>query len=319
MEIENSVHYLCNESSACMGWNDELLDRLAAQVPCGYHPNGPASSEPTALAALALSAANRPATAAIDWLAALQQPDGSIGPTETQSQPGACWPTGWAVLAALAVGRGAGRREFDVPRAVNWILQTAGDPTAGIDESLKTSTLVGSAWVTGTYSWVEPTAIHMLALKAAGFGSHPRTRHAEAMLIDRLLAGGGCNYGNTVVLGQELRPHVQPTGLAMMALAGQASSDRRIARSLDYLTANLLAETTSASLAYGLMGLAAHDRFPADGRNWLQAAYRRTISRDGAAYKLALLSLAALGTNGPLITLPARQIGARGEGRGARD
>jgi hypothetical protein len=200
---------------------------------------------------------------------------------------------------------------------VNWILRTAGDPTAGIDASLKTPPLIGSAWVTGTYSWVEPTAMHVLALRAAGFAAHSRTRNAEAMLIDRLLAGGGCNYGNTVVLSQELRPHVQPTGLAMLALAGQTHVDRRIGLSLDYLTANLSAETTSASLAYGLMGLAAHDRFPRDARNWLQAAYRRTIARDGAAYKLALLGLAALGTNGPLITLPAE--GARGKGRGATD
>jgi hypothetical protein len=289
-----------------MGWNDELLDRLAAQIPCGYHPKGPASTEPTSLAALALSAANRPATVAIEWLAALQMADGSVGPTETRFQLETGWPTGWAVLAALAVDRGAGRRVFDVPRAVNWILRNPGDPTAGIDESLKTSTLVGSPWVTGTYSWVEPTAIHVLALKAAGFASHPRTRHAQNLLVDRLLAKGGCNYGNTIVLGQELRPHVQSTGLAMLALAGQADSDRRIARSLDYLTANLSAETTSASLSYGLMGLAAHDQFPADAGTWLQAAYRRTISRDGAAYKLALLSLAALGTNGPLITMPAK-------------
>ena len=300
-----------------MDWNDELLDRLAAQIPCGYHPTGPASSEPTALAALALSAAHRPAAAAIDWLAALQKPDGSVGPTETPSEWAACWPTGWAVLAALAVGRGAGHREFNVPQAANWILKTAGDPTAGIDASLKTSPLVGSAWVTGTFSWVEPTAIHVLALQAAGFAAHPRTRNAQAMLIDRLLAGGGCNYGNTVVLGQELRPHVQPTGLAMLALAGQTNVDRRIARSLDFLTANLSAETTSASLAYGLMGLAAHDRFPPDAGNWLRAAYRRTIARDGAVYKLALLGLAALGTAGPLVTLPAE--GASGKGRKARD
>ena len=119
------------------------------------------------------------------------------------------------------------------------------------------------------------------------------------MLVERLLSRGGCNYGNTVVLGQELRPHVQPTGLAMLALAGQADSDGRIARSLDFLSANLSVETTSASLSYGLIGLAAHDRFPANASKWLQAAYRRTIARDGAAYKLALLSLAARAPNVP--------------------
>jgi hypothetical protein len=287
-----------------MGWNDELLDRLAAHVPCGYHPKGPASTEPTALAAIALSAANRPATAAMQWLDGLQTADGSLGPTAAQSAPG--WPTGWVVLAALAVARGGGNRAFDVPRAVSWILQTSGDALAGSGEAQQKSAIVGWPWVTGTYSWIEPTAIHVVALKAAGFTNHPRTRQAMAMLVDRLLSGGGCNYGNTIVLGQELRAHLQPTGLAMLALAGQPDADGRIARSLEYLTANLSVDTTSASLSYGLLGLAAHNRFPADGAQWLEAAYRRTVSRGGAAYKLALLSLAALGTKCPLVTLPAK-------------
>jgi hypothetical protein len=192
---------------------------------------------------------------------------------------------------------------------VNWILQTAGD-SAESDELLRKSAVVGWPWVNGTYSWVEPTAIHVVALKAAGFAAHPRTREALAMLIDRLLPAGGCNYGNTIVLGQELRPHVQPTGLAMLALAGQPDADGRIKRSLDFLASSLSAETTSASLSYGLIGLAAHDRFPAGAASWLEAAYRRTMRRDGAAYKLALLSLASLGTNCPLVALSASRKSA---------
>jgi hypothetical protein len=287
-----------------MDWNNELLNRLAAQIPCGYHPQGPASSEPTAIAAIALSAANRPAADAMQWLAGLQIADGSIGPTSAQSAPG--WPTGWAVLAALSAGRGASAGAFDVPRALNWIVRTAGDALAGSDAAKEKPITVGWPWVTGTFSWVEPTAIHVVALKAAGFENHPRTREACTMLVERLLSHGGCNYGNTVVLGQELRPHVAPTGLAMLALAGQADSDGRIASSLEFLAATLSVETTSASLSYGLIGLAAHGRFPANASKWLEAAYRRTIARDGAAYKLALLSLAARGADSPLVTLPAK-------------
>ncbi len=114
-----------------------------------------------------------------------------------------------------------------------------------------------------------------------------------SLLTDRLLSGGGCNYGNTIVLGQELLPHVQPTGLALLALAGEADRDGRIGRSLDYLSAVLSEKTTSASLAYGLLGLAAHGRFPAYADRFLVPAYRRTLQRDGAAYQLALLGLAA--------------------------
>ena len=85
-----------------MGWTDELNDRLAGEIPCGYHPSGPASSEPTALAALLLASAGKfeAAAKATGWLARLQNADGSIGTTATRGTPH--WPTAWAVLAAIA-------------------------------------------------------------------------------------------------------------------------------------------------------------------------------------------------------------------------
>lgn len=299
-----------------MDWNDELLNRLATQIPCGYHAAGPASSEPTALAAIALGAAGRSTAKALDWIGSVQNSDGSVlpsaSPTSPQAEPG--WPTGWAVLAATAAGRmnpiRSGARAFDADRAIRWILQTAGDPATGTNENVQKSDRLGWPWINGTFSWVEPTAIHVVALKACGFANHSRVRDAIAMLVDRLLPHGGCNYGNTIVLGQELRPHVQPTGLAMLAIAGSANTDTRIGRSLDFLEANLSAATTSASMAYGLIGLAAHGRFPTGGRKWLEAAYNRTTARGGAPYQLALLSLASHAAECPLITL-SRNGGSR--------
>jgi hypothetical protein len=253
-----------------------------------------------------LSAAHRPAGDAIEWLAGRQSADGSVS---ASAQADAKWPTGWAILAALADARFAKRNRhqnarFDVAAATRWILQTLGDSAAAVGEkNVQTSEPSGWPWVNGTYSWVEPTAIQIVALKAAGYGSHARTREGVATLVDRLINSGGCNYGNTVVLGQELRPHLQPTGLAMLALAGETPDDIRIERSLNYLESTLSANTPSASLAYGLIGLAAHNRVPSGAPNWLQAAYTRTTSRDGSAYKLALLSLASHGIECPLIKL----------------
>jgi hypothetical protein len=143
--------------------------------------------------------------------------------------------------------------------------------------------------------------MQVLALKAVGYGSHPRVREAVRLLVDRLLLCGGCNYGNTVVMGQGLRPHLQPTGLAMLSLAGETDADGRIAKSLDYLSRELSPRTTAASLAHGLLGLTAHERSPAGAQAWLEAAYRRTISRNPAHYPLALIALAAMGANSPLI------------------
>ena len=114
------------------------------------------------------------------------------------------------------------------------------------------------------------------------------------MIVDRLLPAGGCNYGNSIVLDQVLLPHIQPTGLAVMALAGEDVDDPRIELSLHYLERELCRETTTASLCYGLLGLAAHRRtLPADNNSWLRKAYHRASRHEAGAYKLALLALAA--------------------------
>ncbi len=300
--------------SLSMSWLADLLDRLAACVPCGYHAAGPVSSEPTALAALALLANGRDDAAlkGTAWLGHLQNADGSVGPTETQTTPG--WPTSLAVLCATAWKAATSSENhrglpssaaatFDTSRAIAWILQTRGEALPRASEMGHDTTLVGWPWIEDTHSWIEPTAMHILALKAVGRTDHPRTREAVRLLIDRLLPDGGCNYGNTVVMGQVLRPHLQPTGLAMLALAGERDRDGRIKKSLDYLAAELSPRTAAASLSYGLLGLAAHGRLPANSSAWLQATFRRTIARDASPYRLALISLAALGSDSPLITL----------------
>ncbi len=303
-----------------MPWLDQLLDRLCATLPCGYHVGGPASSEPTALAALALTAHKRSAAAgiAIDSLCGMQSADGSVGPTATQATPG--WPTALAVLASDYFAKTAPKatfnlsQQFDTPKAIAWILQTKGEALPRSAATGHDTTLIGWPWVEETHSWIEPTSMHVLALKATGHRDHPRTREAVRLLIDRLLADGGCNYGNTVVMGQELRPHLQPTGLAIMALAGESDRDGRIARSLDYLTRELTPRTAAASLAYGLLGLAAHGRLPQDSQAWLEIAYRRTVASEPAPYRFALLALAALGDRCPLIVKEpaADQTDARG-------
>ena len=161
------------------------------------------------------------------------------------------------------------------------------------------TTIVGWSWAAETHSWLEPTCFHVLALKAAGQGEHPRVREGLRLITDRLLPTGGCNYGNTQVLGQTLLPHLQPTGIAMMALAGTSVQDNRIAASLRYLASTLQNEQSSsramptASLCFGLLGLTAHHRRPPAAGKWLQAAYEQVMQQDPSTYKLALLALAA--------------------------
>ena len=291
---------------------DNILQRLAVAEECGYHANSVRAMEPTALAALALLAHGRADRARphLDWLAEVQGIDGSIGVEAGQGNPG--WPTGWAIVAwQLAANTISPRSRYAAPleRAAGWLLSVEGSSIEYLDKTGHDTTIIGWPWVQGTHSWIEPTAISVLALKHAGLVDHPRTREGVRLLVDRLLRSGGCNYGNTIIFGQQLRPHLQPTGLTLLALAGDRAASPRIARAIDYLRGELSAQTPTASLAYGVLGLAAQGALPDDTRDWIAAAASRTLARDASCYKLALAALAALGGASPLIP-PARPQGA---------
>jgi len=173
--------------------------------------------------------------------------------------------------------------------------------------------LVAWPWVEGTHSWIEPTAFSVLALKAAGFGGHGRTREGIAMLVDRQLPTGGCNYGNTSVMGHQLRPQVQLTSLAVLALAGEASAVDTLPRSLAYLRRHLTPQTTPVSLAWGLQALSAHRSTPRDAPLWLARAANRELNEPlPSTHRLALLALAAAGPVSPW--LPAAHGRSQGFG-----
>ena len=306
-----------------MTWREELLRQLAAAIPCGYDRSGPDATEPTCLAATALSVYGRPEQSlqAFPWLASLQSNDGSVGPTKDLSAPG--WPTALAILASIYADRSGasdalglyGRSNFtlqdgeqpegsfSVDRAVQWLLDTKGGTLARQPSMGHDSMLVGWPWVAGTHSWVEPTALAVLALKSIGQSDHSRTREGVRVLHDRLLPDGGCNCGNTIVFGQALLPHIQPTGLALLALHGEKDHDGRIARSLDWLQGAINGQTAAASLAYALWALARYGRETANGENWLAAASKRTATRS-SPYRMALLLLAAAAVNAPANRAP---------------
>ncbi len=295
-----------------MGYLEVVLDRLAANDACGYHSTSPAATEPTAVAALALFAHGRAANAKrlADQLLEMQQPDGSLGIDRVHALP--CWPTAWAILAwRAAQSKDASESAYTAAyeRARQWLLGVSGDSGDVVHWDGHDVHLRGWPWVVGTHSWVEPTALALLALRLTGATGSQRAREASTLLLNRLLPEGGCNYGNTIVFGQALRPHLQPTGLALLALYGEPDVVGSIGRSTEYLRRELNLGTTTASLSYGLLGLAAHGHYPAGAAIWLRAAADRTLARDASSYKLGLLALAALGPDCPLVSglWPANQ------------
>jgi hypothetical protein len=143
-----------------------------------------------------------------------------------------------------------------------------------------------------------------MALKAAGHSRHSRTRDAIRVLLDRQLPHGGWNYGNTLVLGRELRFHVQATSLALLGLATESDLRSRTAASVDILEKNISPQTTTASLAWALMALSAYGRALPHAQECLGEVYQRCVSRTASTHKLALIALGTQQQNCLLVTLP---------------
>ena len=256
-------------------WLEQTLDALAEQPAIGYAAGTAPAAEPTAIAALALLANARPAAArrAADALTLLQQSNGAVSVRAGEDSPG--WPTSLAVLAWCHCGPDLYRDRID--RGIAWLLANRGQGMPRAAEFGHNSELVGWAFAEHTHSWVEPTSFAVLALKAAGKANDPATREGVAVLVDRQLPGGGLNYGNTTVLGQRLRAHVQPTGIALLALAGEPAEPSRLAKTIAWLARSIGPETTPQSLAWATLGLKAHGAAPAAADEWLAAAAHKVV------------------------------------------
>jgi hypothetical protein len=277
----------------------------------GYRPGGASSVEPTALACLALlysgdersfETDRHACRAGADWMAAIQRAEGALPVSRDLGAPG--WTTSYAVfLWSELPGYEAARK-----RALAWLLGIAGKTLARTkvsDELIgKCSRAAGWPWVDGTHSWLEPTALAVLALCRSGLADHPRADAGIELILDRAIAQGGWNYGNTRVFGRDLRPQPGPTGLALLALAARGDGSPAVARAVDYLLAGLPAIGAAVSLGWGVLGLRAHRASPPQAEEWLEAAYRKCIGRADAAMGLALLLLAAGGAGLGLLVRP---------------
>lgn len=273
---------------------DYLLDQLQPLTPGGYVRDGPLAAEPTAWAAVALAMSGRSdgASRAADWLAAQQSRDGSIPVTSNADGPH--WTTSLAILAWTQIDASRARFASHIDRAVEWLLATKGKPSPQSPHIGHNATLVGWSWAAATHSWLEPTAFATMALTATGYRNHARTREAVEILVDRLLPSGGCNYGNTMVLGQTLLPHLQPSGIVLWALATHGVDDPRIEASLEYLQREVLKPTGTASLAYALIALTAWDKRPNNADELIARVALRSATTT-SCYRLALLALASSG------------------------
>ena len=273
-----------------------------------YQRNGPYRVDATSWAILALDAGgvNQGIIQPLRMrLASEQLPDGRL--CILPDHPEAFWPTALAVLA----WHGSADHLNSTSRAIGFLLDTTGfhrdrtsDSPMGHDPSIK-----GWPWIADTHSWVEPTALSIIALQVTGHENHPRLLEARDMLLDRQLPGGGWNYGNTSVFDKKLHPMPGPTGIAVQALINVVPQEH-IAKSHRYLENTIVRVHTPLSLGWSLLGLSAWNKRPIDTHAHLRACVSRQ-ERYGPypSSQLCLLLLASICENGLISHLRSKGSG----------
>jgi hypothetical protein len=246
--------------------------------------------EPTAWALLALSESATDAAAAdaaargLQYLLKAQLTDGSWPAASGQVK--GCWVTSLACLALISqsqchenLGHGIRWLTDDRPgEAARWFrflrrLNRARRTVAQNDS------YYGWSWTAGTASWVEPTAIALIALCNSPPELLPahvqrRIQLAEAMLYDRMSPGGGWNCGNPLVYGVPGEPQVCQTSWALLALRDHPDRPE-VQKSLDWLEASWGRIEGPGTLALAHLALDLLRRSNADARTSLCSFYEK--------------------------------------------
>ena len=214
------------------------------------------------------------------------------------THPASYWPTSLAILA----WRDSESCREAQQRAIRFLLETTGFhfPRTSDVPSAHDTLLKGWPWIGDTHSWVEPTAIGIMALKTTGHGHHDRVKEAVRMVLDRQLPHGGWNYGNTHVFGKELHPMPESTGAALVGLASLVERDV-VLSSLTYLHNEVTRLRTPISLGWGLLGLAAWNQSPSNAVVLVErclANEERYGEYETSALCLLLLGALAIETGG---------------------
>lgn len=219
------------------------------------------------------------------WLRSTQLPDHSW--PAWAGSPSGCWVTSLACMALHEPGDA----NKAVDGGVDWICRAwpaegtawrrwlgqviRGGRPRRLDFSLR-----GWSWTPGTSSWVEPTALTLIALHQLFPVNAPpivvrRRKLGEAMLYNRICTGGGWNSGNPEVYGVAGEPLVGPTVWALLALQNncQRAENRD---SLAWLSTEIRKIKAAGSLAIAHFCLSAYGVEIVPPWTKLRAAYDET-------------------------------------------
>jgi hypothetical protein len=262
--------------------------------------SGQESIEATCLSAIALApGAEANSSGAIKLLRKSQLKDGGwpafLGDSE------ASWTTALALCALNSMGDFAAARE----NAARWLGAERGleghwlwrwkfktvDRSARFDPEK-----YGWPWCPAAASWAIPTAFSVVALKQftacnRGHASEKRIRLGVEMLLDRACVGGGWNAGNSVVYGVPLKPHVEATAIALLALQDEVRSSVILA-GVKWLRESAPNVQSVESLAWSILSLFVYQEPVGELKDRLAGRLGENIETvNNAALAAAMLAL----------------------------
>jgi len=237
----------------------------------------------------------------IDLILRTQNPDGSWPAFEGDDTQG-CWATSLALIALHSVEL----RSSAIEKALWWLLNNQGREGhwfwkwkfRTVDRGVQFNPeKYGWPWFPGTVSWVIPTAFSLIALKQSlrccrNKQILTRIRIGTEMLIDRACPDGGWNAGNGIVFGAALKPHIDTTAIALLALTD--ATEPAAAQSVEWLRKASVDCLSAYSLAWAALAFVMHQDQALDR---CIANLLKVVSSKSSTSNVENLSLAAIAIN----------------------
>ena len=231
----------------------------------GYFPNQPSIVEATSSIVIMLKdhkdfQGSR--EHALKWLVDSQNNDGGWGIKSNDQESG--WQTAWALIAL----KSSSEYSRPIRDAESWLMdfgldtleENETDITIRRQFNIDTN-LYGWPWQSGQASWIEPTAMTLLALRSSDNipQDHERILEAVRYLDDRRCRGGGWNFGNPVMFNKDLPPRTHHTALCLLGLS-QVAPERILDEDITTLNELLDDELRSLGIAMGILALKSLDQ-----------------------------------------------------------
>jgi hypothetical protein len=239
---------------------------------------------------------------AIDFLLRTKNPDQSW-PAFEGDDPEGCWVTSLSLIALRFVHAPS----LPTENSIQWLLDNKGREGhwlwkwkfRTVDRQVQFDPWkYGWSWFPGTVSWVIPTAFSLIALKQSLACCRTeqvadRIQLGMEMLRDRACPGGGWNAGNGMVFSAPLKPHIDTTAIALLALT-EDDGKPTARRALDWLRQACVECSSAYSLAWSSLALLVH-RDPAV--DLCIERLHRVLYSERSTLNIETLSLAAIGIN----------------------